>query len=175
MTLVKSIIVSKTFPKMVAEEYEKARKVEEAYNLNMGVQCFTMHSAQGLEADIVYLLDMDDGIVPSHKNYTKLIKSKCEYEAAKMIREERNLLYVALTRAKEKVVITYYGKLTELLSNPRQNTFSYLYEIYASTKMDFNDVESFLKSINLGGVVSNGSPNPSTGDDDIDSSGIEDL
>ena len=88
VTLVKSIIVSKTFPKMVAEEYEKARKVEEAYNLNMGVKCYTMHSAKGLEADIVYLLDMDDGIVPSHKNYTKLIKSQCEYEAAKMIREK---------------------------------------------------------------------------------------
>lgn len=176
VTLVNSIIVSKTFPKMVAEEYEKARKVEEAYNLNMGVKCYTMHSAKGLEADIVYLLDMDDGIVPSRKNYTKLVKSQCEYEAAKMIREERNLLYVALTRAKEKVVITYYGKLTELISNPRQNAFTYLDEIYASTKMDFNDVESFLKSINLGGVVGNGNPNPPTGgDDDIDSSGIEDL
>lgn len=153
VNLVQTVISSKTFPKMVAEEYDKARKVEDAYNLNMGVKCYTMHSAKGLEADVVYMLDMDEGIIPSRKNYDKLIAAECDYEAAKMIREERNLLYVGLTRAKEKVVITYYDQLTELISKPQQNSYTHLDNVYASTKMNFNDVQTFLTSINLGTMI----------------------
>lgn len=147
--LVRPIVSTKTFPRMLAEENDKVKKIMDANNAGMGVKCYTMHSAKGLEADVVYLLDMDENIVPSTKNFTKLVETGCEYEAALMVREERNLLYVALTRAKEKVVITYYDRLTELLAMPKMNSYSYLDEVYATTNTRFNDVETFLQSINI--------------------------
>jgi DNA helicase II / ATP-dependent DNA helicase PcrA len=55
----------------------------------------TIHSAKGMEWDTVYLLNVVDGSFPS------------EFAAgrAEMIEEERRLLYVALTRAQNELVL----------------------------------------------------------------------
>ena len=70
------------------------------------VVLMTVHSAKGLEFPIVFLAGMEDGIFPSEQNMHD------EDELS----EERRLAYVAITRAKEKLFITYtknrmmYGK-----------------------------------------------------------------
>ena len=70
------------------------------------VVLMTVHSAKGLEFPIVFLAGMEDGIFPSEQNMMM------EEEMS----EERRLCYVAITRAKEKLYITYaknrtmYGK-----------------------------------------------------------------
>lgn len=70
------------------------------------VVMMTVHSAKGLEFPIVFLAGMEDGIFPSEQN----MQSEDEMS------EERRLAYVAITRAKEKLYITYaknrmmYGK-----------------------------------------------------------------
>lgn len=56
----------------------------------------TMHSAKGLEFDTVFIPDMNEGIVP----YDKAVSDEA-------IEEERRLFYVAMTRAKNKLVICY--------------------------------------------------------------------
>ena len=61
------------------------------------VVLMTIHSAKGLEFPIVFLAGMEDGIFPSLTNMT---------DPAEM-EEERRLCYVALTRAKHKLYITY--------------------------------------------------------------------
>ncbi|MBQ8720393.1 MAG: UvrD-helicase domain-containing protein [Clostridia bacterium] len=72
------------------------------------VVLMTVHSAKGLEFPVVFLAGMEDGIFPSEKNMT---------DSAEMS-EERRLAYVAITRAKEKLYITYsknrtmYGRTT---------------------------------------------------------------
>ncbi len=70
------------------------------------VVMMTIHSAKGLEFPTVFLAGMEDGIFPSQK---------CIGDSSEMD-EERRLAYVAITRAKERLYVTYaknrmlYGK-----------------------------------------------------------------
>lgn len=55
----------------------------------MGVNLMTIHKAKGLEFKCVFIISLNDGIIPSN------LKDNNIFE------EERRLLYVAITRAKE--------------------------------------------------------------------------
>jgi DNA helicase-2/ATP-dependent DNA helicase PcrA len=55
----------------------------------------TVHSAKGQEWDAVYILNVSDGVFPSEFATGK----------AEMIEEERRLLYVAMTRAKQSLAL----------------------------------------------------------------------
>lgn len=68
---------------------------------NDAVVISTIHSAKGLEAEICYVISVMPGIFPSHKAETE-----------DDIEEERRCLYVALTRAKDKLYL-----MTSLNSN----------------------------------------------------------
>ena len=57
-----------------------------------GVTLSTMHSAKGLEYRIVFIADVNEGVIPHHKAGLPAD-----------IEEERRLFYVALTRAKERL------------------------------------------------------------------------
>ncbi|SEK36985.1 DNA helicase-2 / ATP-dependent DNA helicase PcrA [Butyrivibrio sp. ob235] len=61
-----------------------------------GVRVMTMHASKGLEFKRVYLPDLNEGIVPSRKSIT-----------SSEIEEERRMLYVAMTRAKEELHLSY--------------------------------------------------------------------
>lgn len=61
---------------------------------NDAVQVMTIHAAKGLEFDTVYLIGCADGILPSTRDDAD-------------IEEERRLLYVAVTRAKRQLYISY--------------------------------------------------------------------
>ena len=54
----------------------------------------TMHASKGLEYDTVYLIDCNDGITPHDKAVLP-----------EDIEEERRLFYVAMTRAKNHLII----------------------------------------------------------------------
>jgi DNA helicase-2/ATP-dependent DNA helicase PcrA len=58
----------------------------------------TLHSAKGLEFDVVIMMGMDQGRIPSWSATTELAK-----------REARRLFYVGLTRARHEVHMTYSG------------------------------------------------------------------
>lgn len=55
------------------------------------VQILTMHGAKGLEYEIVFLPDVNEGVAPHNK---AVLDADVE--------EERRLFYVAMTRAKNK-------------------------------------------------------------------------
>lgn len=61
------------------------------------VTIMTIHSAKGLEFKNVYLAGLED----------KLFPSQMSIESQQDVEEERRLFYVAVTRAKNRVVITY--------------------------------------------------------------------
>ena len=61
-----------------------------------GVRLMTFHSSKGLEFDIVYIIDVNEGSVPYKK-----AKGLDEIE------EERRMFYVAMTRARYKLFICY--------------------------------------------------------------------
>ncbi len=61
------------------------------------VVLMTIHAAKGLEFPIVFLAGVEDGIFPSLQNMGEPDEMS----------EERRLMYVAITRAKEKLYITH--------------------------------------------------------------------
>ena len=78
------------------------------------VQMLTFHSAKGLEFDNVYLLGFDEKHFPKFvlpKQFPHLIKqmdeNKIEKYLSEVLEEERRLCYVAITRAKKELTITY--------------------------------------------------------------------
>ena len=61
-----------------------------------GVRLMTMHASKGLEFDTVFIIQANEGIIP----YKKSLKEQG-------VQEERRLFYVAMTRAKEVLKISY--------------------------------------------------------------------
>ncbi len=62
------------------------------------VTLMTVHTAKGLEFDNVFLYSFCDGIFPSKRAIEESLKN---------IEEERRLAYVAITRAKKKLYVSY--------------------------------------------------------------------
>ena len=60
------------------------------------VTLMTMHASKGLEYEEVYCVGLEDQLIPSDR-----------YSEEKDIEEERRLLYVAITRAKERCILSY--------------------------------------------------------------------
>ncbi len=149
-SLVAPICNAKQYPTMYYEEIDKEAKNRKAIQANTGVRCYTMHSAKGLEADIVYILDCDEGVFPSAGTIKRKLDAHCYYDAACEIRSERNLLYVALTRAKEKVVISYSDQPAFLISEPNSAKYSDFDEVYNKENAVYDDAEEFCKLFRLG-------------------------
>lgn len=63
------------------------------------ISLMTVHSAKGLEFKYVYIIGMEENLFPSSSPSSAL--------SEKDIEEERRLFYVALTRAKEGVTLSY--------------------------------------------------------------------
>ncbi|MFB9137355.1 DNA helicase II [Vibrio olivae] len=61
------------------------------------VQLMTLHSAKGLEFPLVFMVGVEEGMFPSQMSA----------EEAGRLEEERRLCYVGMTRAKQKLYITY--------------------------------------------------------------------
>jgi DNA helicase-2/ATP-dependent DNA helicase PcrA len=61
------------------------------------VQLMTVHSAKGLEFDCVFITGLEEGLFPSERSMT-------EYEG---LEEERRLMYVAITRARKRLYLSY--------------------------------------------------------------------
>ena len=80
--------------KSITEKEACSNKTQE---LN-GVSVITMHASKGLEFNNVYLPDVNEGIIPGKKCLTM-----------EALEEERRLLYVAITRARNTLSI-YYTK-----------------------------------------------------------------
>lgn len=149
--LVAPICSKKTFPLMYNEELDKSTKNNQNISANMGVRCYTIHSAKGLEADDIYLLDCDEGSFPNASVIKKKMAAGCYYDAACDIRAERNLLYVAITRAKENCFISYSADSPAiLLMEPFSAKYSDFDIVYNNRTHDFDDVGEFFKLFRLG-------------------------
>lgn len=147
--LVSSLIVNKNFNQFIKDEVKKNEVIEDCNSRRFGVRCYTFHAAKGLEADEVYIVDADDGIVPNKGQIVKLLKAGCVIDAAREIRNERSLVYVACTRAKEKLTIYHKeGQLSSLFTE--NNIYSELdtaYECYVDNYADVETFQEFFKNV----------------------------
>ena len=89
----------------VLKEHNVSIKNESVFAPNK-VRLMTAHKSKGLEFDYVYIFNAIDKRWGSRRNIN-LIKLPIEKNFAIDDNDERNLFYVALTRARKKVFITY--------------------------------------------------------------------
>ena len=71
------------------QELEEQRK-NQADKEQEGIALMTMHSSKGLEFQVVFIIDVNEEIIPHNKAV-----------AEEDIEEERRLFYVGMTRAKQ--------------------------------------------------------------------------
>jgi len=68
----------------------------------------TVHSAKGLEWENVYLIGMQDGVFPSGFSFEK----------PEEMQEEQRLFYVAITRARDSLILTFHRENARNLLTP---------------------------------------------------------
>ncbi|HET9946640.1 MAG TPA: UvrD-helicase domain-containing protein [Patescibacteria group bacterium] len=80
----------------LVEQEEVSTKLLENDKKNT-VTLMTLHAAKGLEFPVVFMIGMEEGLFP----HSRALMDKDELE------EERRLMYVGMTRAREKLFLTY--------------------------------------------------------------------
>ena len=92
---IKQAIDRINFLRLKVDYENKNKKVSKDDKVGM----YTLHSSKGLEFENVFIIGLNDGVIPSNKAETK-----DEIEA------ERRLFYVGITRTKENLYLSYTNK-----------------------------------------------------------------
>src|SRR3989338_1653275 len=79
---------------LVESEYSESEKINKE---KKGVYMMTLHQAKGLEFPYVFIVGVEDGILPHSRSMDDLSS----------LEEERRLFYVGITRAMKKLYITH--------------------------------------------------------------------
>ncbi len=117
---------------LVESEYitEQTRKEERKNTVTL----MTLHAAKGLEFPIVFMIGMEEGIFP----HSRSLMNREELE------EERRLCYVGMTRAKEKLYLTYARRRT-FFGQRTNNTISrFIFELpehVVNKSLEYNKIK----------------------------------
>ncbi len=83
-----------------------------------GIHLLTLHASKGLEFKKVYIMNLNEGVLPQIRRGEEVTRERIE--------EERRLFYVGMTRGKEELELQY---LTGTRENPRMKS-RFLEELY---------------------------------------------
>lgn len=108
------------------------------------VTLMTLHSAKGLEFEVVFLIGMEDGIFP-HQN---------SFFEADGIEEERRLCYVGITRAKKRLYLLN-AKRRMLYGHESMNIPSRFIDEIDSSLLETNEDNFKKETINIENMYSN--------------------
>ena len=99
------------------------------------VNVMTIHAAKGLEFDLVFVPGLEDGIFPSGKSL----------EEKNGVEEERRLMYVAITRAKKELSLSYAKNRYVFGSSQSQTPSRFIQEL----PQDQIEIEGNLQNNNV--------------------------
>lgn len=103
---------------LVESEYFEDEKKKRDDGENR-IKLMTIHQAKGLEFDVVFIIGLEEGILPHSKSL----------DDTYAIEEERRLFYVAITRAKELLYVTHAKKRFIFGNNNRTTVSRFLENI----------------------------------------------
>jgi DNA helicase-2/ATP-dependent DNA helicase PcrA len=89
------------------------------------VTLMTLHASKGLEFPRVYLVGLEEGLLPHRRSL-----------AEDTVEEERRLAYVGVTRAREVLTITHCGKRTSRGRGVPSSPSRFLFELSGQTPPD---------------------------------------
>ena len=98
----------KFFNNLSLEDFINNINLNDETNLEDTIYLSTIHGAKGLEWKYVYIIDMNSKDFP-------LTRPKFYLDELEEIDEERRLFYVACSRAKEKLYLTFHNNMSPLL------------------------------------------------------------
>lgn len=90
--------------------------------IDPGIKLSTIHSSKGLEFDAVIIPSFSTGVFPSRQELQGAEDAQKEEITAK----ERNILYVGMTRAKNRLYMTYIPPVSEFITEMRTCCYEYM-------------------------------------------------
>jgi DNA helicase-2/ATP-dependent DNA helicase PcrA len=129
---------------------------------NDNIVLMTLHSAKGLEFPVVFMVGMEDGVFPGMRAITSINMEDLE--------EERRLCYVGITRAREKLFLSFANQRTLFGRSSYNRPSMFLEEIPKNliisqpnrVNSKYGKESDKKKSLNLAGfgspVIANKSP-----------------
>jgi superfamily I DNA/RNA helicase len=117
----------------VVLDQEREEEKEEDIDKKRGVTLITMHAAKGLEFPHVYVVGLEEGILPHDRS-----------KAEGTLDEERRLLYVAITRAMRSLTLTHCRARTKFGSAVSCQPSSFIKEL----------ARDFIEEVNLQKLLS---------------------
>jgi len=114
-------------------DQEREEEKEDDLDKKRGVTLITMHAAKGLEFPHVYVVGLEEGILPHDRS-----------KAEGTLDEERRLLYVAITRAMRSLTLTHCRARTKFGSAVSCQPSSFIKEL----------APEFIEEVNLQKLLS---------------------
>lgn len=133
--------VAEEFPNLV-DFLENVALVENGYDKKEAgdaVTLMTLHSAKGLEFPVVFMVGMEEGLFPHSRSMLDINE----------LEEERRLCYVGITRAKEKLYLTYTRQRLYFGTRSNNLVSRFLVDIpqeLVTTNAQFKDEEDWLNA-----------------------------
>ncbi|HHH12309.1 MAG TPA: ATP-dependent DNA helicase PcrA, partial [Candidatus Moranbacteria bacterium] len=106
----------------LAEFLERTALVSDTDELDRGeeaVRLMTLHSAKGLEFPVVFIVGLEEGLLPHSRSQT----------SAADLEEERRLMYVGMTRAMDKLYLVHARARTVFGSRQRNSPSRFLADL----------------------------------------------
>lgn len=104
---------------LVEQEYMPDHPGKQNKGKKDAVNLMTLHAAKGLEFPVIFMVGMEEGLFP----HSRALMDKNELE------EERRLCYVGITRAKQKLFLSYAKKRMFFGQRTNNMTSRFIFEL----------------------------------------------